>query len=286
MAATRRSVVLLGLVAVAALLAPNAGRAAPTKGVIETPESVFSVESGIGVVSGWHCTGRVIQVRIDGGPAMTAGSRTPRGDTREVCGRTDTGWSLLFNFNLLEGQLHEVVAYADGTEFARLRFRTASLGVEYLEAERSASCQVLHFPNLGDSTLVAWDEAKQNFSIYSSSADPGPLKGSPAPPIAGRYYGGVTTWGPPSDEPARLASFLVELSDDVLTLIIEYADGGTCEFSARWILTSGGVLAEGTEGLVNTCGGTISPVFVTGKSLTGGYKDLGGLRYEGIKIGP
>lgn len=254
---------------------------ASAQGTIETPEDL-SAEAGIGVLSGWHCGGRLIQVRIDGGALLTAGSRTPRGDTQGVCGRADNGWSLLFNFNLLQGQLHEVVAYADGAEFARSRFRTASLGEEYL-TDRRASCQVLNFPNLGDSTWLTWNEAKQNFSISSSSADPGPINGYPAPPIAGEYYGGVTTWGPPSDEAARLAAFAVELSGDVLTLTIKYADGGACRFVGEWNLRDGGVVAARTEGSVNTCG-PIASVFVDGKVLWGGNKDLGGLRFEGVKF--
>jgi hypothetical protein len=276
---------LVGSIVAATMLVPVMAQAAPSAGAIETPEDRSFGETGIGIFSGWHCRGEVIQVRIDGGPPMTAGARTPRGDTQEICGRADTGWSLLYNFNLLDSaRAHEAVAYADGVEFARSRFRTVSLGVEYL-TERSASCEVLNFPNLGDTTSIAWSEAKQNFSISTSTADPGPINGPPAPPISGRYYGGVTTWGPPTDEPASLASFIVELSDSLCTLIIEYADGHTCEFSAPWHLTKGGVIASRTEGSVNTCG-PISSVFVSGETLSGGNKDLGGLRFEGIRIGP
>jgi hypothetical protein len=77
--------------------------------------------------------------------------------------------------------------------------------------------------------------------------------------------------------------FFVELSDEILTLTIEYADGRACEFSAEWHPTNSGVIAGWTEGSVNTCG-PVSPVFVDGKTLRGGTKDLGGLKFEGVKI--
>ena len=99
---------------VAAVLA--LGWAAPVLalGVIEVP-APGRIATGIGLISGWHCDGGVIQVRIDDGELITTASGTPREDTSSVCGRTDTGFGVLWNFNLLDPtQSHRVVAYADG----------------------------------------------------------------------------------------------------------------------------------------------------------------------------
>jgi len=82
-------------VAVAGLVAATSSFA-QLQGVLEVPAAA-SVQSGIGAISGWHCTASRIEIAIDNGPAMLAGSGTSRLDTLGTCGRADTGFSLLFN---------------------------------------------------------------------------------------------------------------------------------------------------------------------------------------------
>jgi hypothetical protein len=50
------------------------------QGALENPVS-GSTESGIGIISGWHCTATNITVTIDGMSLGKAGSSTCRGDT-------------------------------------------------------------------------------------------------------------------------------------------------------------------------------------------------------------
>lgn len=257
-------------------------QAALAIGVIETP-AARSTNSGIGILSGWHCSGSVIEVAIDGGAHMMAGARTPRGDTQPACGRTDTGWSLLYNFNLLDSaKAHRAVAYAEGVEFARVAFQTTNFGVGFAEDLRSAACSIFNFPDVGDQTFVVWNEANQNFSIESTTADPRRSLGSPAPPFEGTYHGAATSWGA-DDSPDHLATFTIAIEGLILTLTIEYAEGGRCQRSAPWAFFADGIRADFDPQEVGPCGGARF-VIVDGKNLYGGNVDLGGLLIEGVKL--
>ena len=57
---------------------------------------------------------------------------TERLDTAGVCGDTDNGFGLLFNWNLLGEGAHEVVAYVDGIELGRATVQVTTLGEEFL----------------------------------------------------------------------------------------------------------------------------------------------------------
>jgi hypothetical protein len=48
--------------------------------------------------SGWACGTSRIEIAINGNRIIAA-SGTARGDTASICGRTDTGYGLLYNFN-------------------------------------------------------------------------------------------------------------------------------------------------------------------------------------------
>ncbi len=140
-------------------------------GFLENPQP-RSYQSGIGVISGWHCTATRVQVQIDDFPPLDAGTRTERNDTIPACGRADTGFSLLFAYSLLDpAKPHRMVAFADGVEFARADdFRVANLGVEYL-AGASATARVLNFPRPGVMASLVWTEAVQNFTLrYTNEA--------------------------------------------------------------------------------------------------------------------
>src|SRR4029434_8921883 len=96
------------------------------QGVLEIP-APNSTQTGIGVISGWHCSANRIEIVIDGGAPLLAGSHTERGDIFDICGRIDTGFSLLWNWNLLPTtcfgcRYHDIVALADGIPFASTKF--------------------------------------------------------------------------------------------------------------------------------------------------------------------
>ena len=102
---------------------------------LENP-AVNATMSGIGVVSGWKCQARNITVRFNGGDPLPAVSGLSREDTRRICGTAATGFLMQMNWNLLGDGDHEVVAYDDGMEFARLPFTVATPGVEFLQGVR------------------------------------------------------------------------------------------------------------------------------------------------------
>lgn len=210
----------------ATLLAAAAGIASAA-GTIENPQPL-STQSGIGVISGWNCTAQSITIQIDDFPALRAGARTERNDTAPVCGRADTGFSLLYNFNLLDpSRPHRIVAFADGVEFARVEgFSTANLGAEYLTDLRGRVV-MNNFPAIGETTVLQWEQEKQDFTITAKDT---------AAPISGTYYGAEFVTkpcsGPPALPPVRQARYDVVFANARLRLDSVLADGESCTLDA------------------------------------------------------
>jgi hypothetical protein len=138
-------------------------RPAAGPGSLELP-GAGSFVSGIGLFSGWYCDADKIEVRIDGGPLFEAGYGTARGDTEGVCGDSNNGFGLLFNYNLLGDGPHLAVAYADGVEFGRASFTVTTLGSSFARGlERSQALGA--FPELGSNIIVTWQQGAQNFVV-------------------------------------------------------------------------------------------------------------------------
>jgi hypothetical protein len=155
-------------------------------GTLENPQP-GGQESGIAAITGWHCTSRNIELRIDGVSMGAAGTGTLRADTQAVCGRSDTGFSLLYNYSLLEGGTHKIDAYADGQLFGSATLTVGYLGGEFLTG-LAASHQVPDFPAPGQKTRLVWSQSKQNFVISGTdSMTGGALPGT----YAIRYFSGV-----------------------------------------------------------------------------------------------
>ena len=110
------------------------------------------------------CDAQRVELTFDGGSPQEAAYGTPRGDTRQVCGDTDNGFGLLFNWNLLGAGSHHVVAYADGVEFARVDVTVTTLGTEFRRG-LSRVVGVPDFPAVGTDVVLRWQEAQQNFVI-------------------------------------------------------------------------------------------------------------------------
>jgi hypothetical protein len=145
-----------------ALALLGVGTLASGAGVLELPSEAG--ESGIGLIAGWHCTAQSIEIQVDQGPLIKAGTGTLRPDTASACGHANTGFGLTYNYNVHAPGSHTVSAYSDGVLFAKRFLTTFSYGVEYLQGAEAAFL-VPDFPKRGVSTLVSWSEAKQNFSI-------------------------------------------------------------------------------------------------------------------------
>jgi hypothetical protein len=134
-------------------------------GSLENPQP-NSAQSGIGVVSGWHCDAESIDFQIDDGRVVPAAYGTERRDTETVCGDADNGFVFLLNYSAMGDGPHTVSVYADGILFGSAEFRVTTLGGEFLGG-LDGVVAVPDFPYPGDTTVLRWDEAKQNFSVDS-----------------------------------------------------------------------------------------------------------------------
>ena len=137
-------------------------------GLLENPFS-GSFQSGIGLFSGWVCDASQVEIEIDGDLTFMAGYGTDRIDTTGVCGDSDNGFGLLFNWNLLGGGTrggtqHTVRALADGVEFDRATFTVTTLGTEFVRGAEG-ECRVPNFPTAGETVTLMWQESMQNFVI-------------------------------------------------------------------------------------------------------------------------
>lgn len=144
---------------------------ASAQGFLENPQP-DAVESGIGVISGWHCTAREVTISIDGVSLGKAGSGTLRIDTDTVCGgRTQSGFSLLYNFSRLAPGPHRIDVYVDGALFATRNFRTVrSGGVEFLQGA-TGEYRLSDFPSPGKAATVTWSQARQGFVVTDIGDD-------------------------------------------------------------------------------------------------------------------
>ena len=143
----------------------------PGVGYLENP-GPNSFQSGIGVISGWVCEAEEVEISLGGAGRQRAGYGTERLDTKEVCGDTDNGFGLLFNWNLLGDGEHEVVALVDGIELDRATVTVTTLGKEFLR-EGTGTCTVEDFPTRDKTVTLAWQQTQQNFVIVDGPAPAG-----------------------------------------------------------------------------------------------------------------
>lgn len=227
-------------IAASALVALAASQA-HARGYLEIPEP-NAPQAGIGVVAGWHCTAQRVEVQIDEKPPLLAASGTARGDTASVCGRSDTGFAVIVNWNELPIDCfgcanHRVRAYADGVLFADVRFPVTHFRETYL-AGKAATYRLRNFPDIGRTAWVKWDEAKQNFTLelatnpkfvdsVSGIVYHGALFRGPQNPACGPYSTAPRT--------PRYGAFRVDLAGEgaqaTMTFTANYADGGVCQLT-------------------------------------------------------
>ena len=108
-------------------------------GYLENP-GVASFQSGIGVLSGWVCDADLVEMEIGDLAPQVAAYGTERRDTAGVCGDTDNGFGLLFNWNLLSEGEHQVVAYVDSVELGRATATVTTLGAGVSARRRRGMC--------------------------------------------------------------------------------------------------------------------------------------------------
>ena len=144
---------------------PSGVNRAGTAGVgyLENP-GPNAFQSGVGVLSGWVCEAETVTIEIGHLGRQVAAYGTERLDTAAVCGDTDNGFGLLFNWNRLGDGEHEVVAYVDEAELGRATVRVTTLGAEFVRDVEGA-CEVDDFPMLGQTVLLEWQQNSQNFVV-------------------------------------------------------------------------------------------------------------------------
>ncbi len=91
---------------------------AMAQGALENPQP-DAFESGIGIISGWHCVGPKVEIEFltptnfpNGKTLFDAAYGTFRGDTQSICGDTNNGFAMLINFNNLGQGTHTLRAFA------------------------------------------------------------------------------------------------------------------------------------------------------------------------------
>ena len=117
------------------------------------------------------CEAEAVEIELNGALQMAAYG-TARADTEAVCGDTDNGFGLLFNWNLLGDGEHEVVAFVDGVELGRATVTVTTLGAEFLR-EVTGTCEVEDFPMLGERRTVEWQQTQQNFVLAGGAVPAG-----------------------------------------------------------------------------------------------------------------
>ena len=140
------------------------------QGYLENP-GADSFQSGVGVLSGWVCEAEVVELELNGMP-QGAAYGTERLDTAGVCGDTDNGFGLLFNWNLLREGEHTVVAFVDGVELGRATVTVTTLGQEFLRGV-AGTCEAADFPTLGERVTLVWQQNSQNFVIAGGNPPAG-----------------------------------------------------------------------------------------------------------------
>ena len=148
----------------AAGAAPEGSNRAGVAGVgyLENP-GPNSFQSGVGIISGWVCEADEVLITLNGEP-QPAAYGTERLDTESVCGDTDNGFGVLFNWNRLGDGEHTVVAWVDEVELGRATVRVTTLDHEFLRGAEG-ECVVEDFPDSGQTVTLEWQQNQQNFVI-------------------------------------------------------------------------------------------------------------------------
>jgi hypothetical protein len=134
---------------------------------LESP-SLGSLESGIGLIRGWVCDTTLVEIQIDDGELWPAAYGTKRPDTEAVCGDTNNGFGLTFNWNQVGDGPHTLRVFADRVEFAKVTFTVTTLGEQFLLGA-SREYTLPDFPVAGKNVTVRWSEPHQNFMLSGFS---------------------------------------------------------------------------------------------------------------------
>ena len=216
------------------ILLGHAG-AALAQGNLENPQP-SGIESGIGLISGWYCTATRIQIQFDNGALVDAAYGTTRGDTAGVCGDTNNGFGLLWNYNLLGAGTHRVRAFADGAQFADTTFEVNTLGQEFVTGLAPLGTYVLSL-GLGKAIVLRWQQSKQGF-VISDVVDTDWFYADFLSAYGGTWYGAWTSAAPLISAAINLTLTPAGNGKDLILTHVQMSSTGCAESS----LSGGGTL--------------------------------------------
>ncbi len=141
------------------------------RGVLENP-GPHSFQSGVSALWGWVCDAAMVEIEIETAQGEVAPYLAAYGmerlDTQEICGDTNNGFVLLFNWNRLGAGEHMVTALVDGIALGRAMVQVTTVGdgaeEEFLRGVEG-ECVAENFPHMGESTRLEWQQNSQNFVI-------------------------------------------------------------------------------------------------------------------------
>ncbi len=138
---------------------------APPSVALENPQP-GSYQSGIGLVSGWACSGAL--TATVGAINVPVAYGTPRQDVTGVCGsgNVNTGFGVLFNYNSLGAGVHTARIFRSGIQLASATFTVTVPAGEFMTGV-SREVSVTNFPTFGRNATLIWQQSQQNFAIKS-----------------------------------------------------------------------------------------------------------------------
>ena len=139
---------------------------------LENPRAA-SFQSGVGVISGWACHAHEIVIELDGMPFKASYGTEREVAVERICGHSNAGFSLLWNWNNLGAGPHTVRALIDGVEFANMTVRVTTFGEDPFPQGWSGMFDLSDFPASGETTVVQWEESLQNFVITDGQPNTG-----------------------------------------------------------------------------------------------------------------
>lgn len=123
--------------------------------------------TGIGIIRGWACEGEDIALHIpNSGKTIQFVSGMPRGDTEVVCGREDTGFALLINWNNFGRGRQWIELFVDGKFIEARQVEIVYPKQKYLTGVQG-EWVLEDWPEPGIDITIAWDEATQNIGIVA-----------------------------------------------------------------------------------------------------------------------
>lgn len=124
-----------------------------------------SVQSGIGLISGWACLAENIEISIDGGARVKVPAEAPRGDVESVCSHPNAGFGLLMNYNTLSEGEHSIQLFIKDFAMGEPRkFKVVKPKGEFARG-LVRQISVSDFPEVGKTTVLDWREGEQRFGI-------------------------------------------------------------------------------------------------------------------------